>query len=78
MKYTDEQLKARLLAALENSAYYSDLWGNEGGKEAREDKGYYNGQADLMIELYGELITDEEASIAYQAGEDRYANENEG
>lgn len=77
MKYTNEQLKARLLQALEDSAYYSAKWGNDGGKEAREDKGYYNGQADLMVELYAELITKEEANIAYQAGEDRYDSENE-
>lgn len=30
-----------------------------------------------MLELYSELITDEEAHVAYQDGEERYDNENE-
>lgn len=77
MKYTDEQFKARLLKALENSAYYSEKWGIEGGKEARESKGYYQGQADLMLELCGgsNVISIEKGRKAIQNGKDKYHSE---
>lgn len=78
MKYSDEQLKFMVLLAIEDTGYYDSLWGEQGGKEAREEKGYYNGYADALLSMYDvddDFAFSEEAKNAYNAGVDKYENE---
>lgn len=77
MKYTDDQLKIKVLDALTDNGYYSAKWGEEGGKDAREDKGYYQGRADTLLEIYGVdgFRKSQEAKNAYNEGQSRYYNE---
>lgn len=79
MEITPENLKYMVLAAIEDNGYYDALWGHKGGKEAREEKGYYQGYADAFLTVYGvkDFHNSPEALEAYQKGKDRYYNQDD-
>lgn len=79
LKYTDEQFKTIVLAALEDAGYYSELWGDQGGKEAREKKGYFKGRSDALLMIYGVEGFEKsiEGKAAYARGKNRYYDDSD-
>lgn len=79
MEFTQENLKYLILVALEDHGYYDALWGREGGKDAREQKGYYEGYAQALLDIYEveDFYKSEEAVAAYEKGQDNYYNQDD-
>ena len=79
MRYTEEQLKRVVLAALEDAGYYHSQWVESGTNEDKEKKCYYNGRADSLVMIYGvqDFENTEEAKAAYSRGKNRYYNDND-
>lgn len=79
MKYNDKELKEMVLKALYDAGYYTERWREEGGKDAREDKGYYNGVKDALLRVYTveNFNNAQEAITAYNNGVNAYNDRHE-